>query len=143
VTGGGESRPLSGFLSEDWFEAFASSLRSAALRHLGDNGPFEALKLGVRISGVAWAPDGELAYTVVVSPAAEVIIGTDANADVVLVTPYGAARELARGSRAVGELLEAGAIRIRGDVARLLRSSELLALLATGACDTRPPDTGS
>ena len=126
----GGGRPAAGFLSEEWFEALGTNVRSAASRH-AEAAAGHGLRLGVRVTGVEWAPGGQFSYTLVIGDDTELIVGSEETADVVLVGPYAAARALADGSRSVGELLEAGSIRVRGDVARLMAAGELLSLIST------------
>jgi len=133
VSDGSESRPDSGFLSDEWVAALAARVRSAPSRHVGDTGGVEPLRLGIRITGVPWAADRRFVYTVVIAESVDVVVGSDEEADVVLVGPYEAARDLAEGRRTAADLLEAGSIKVGGDVARLLSAGNVLSLLVPGA----------
>ncbi len=130
MTGGGGGRPAVGFLSDEWFAALEKNLRSAASRHDRDGGGPAPLRLGIRLTGVPWAADGQFVYTVVIAEDAAVIVGGDEEADVVLVGDYEAARDLAQGRQTAGDLLEGGSIKVGGDVARLLSAGEILSALS-------------
>jgi hypothetical protein len=125
-----DARPASGFLSEEWFEALSAAVRTRARRHLDTESSARPLRLGIRVGEVPWSPGGQFSYTVVLARTAEVVAGSEEGADVVLVASHAAWRALAEGQRTVGELLESGSIRVRGDVARLMAAGDLLSALS-------------
>ena len=141
MSDGGGSWPDSGFLSDEWVAALTALVRAAPSPHVGDVGGVEPLRLGIRITGVPWAADRPFGYTVVIAESADVVVGNDEEADVVLVGPYEAARDLAEGRRTAADLLEAGSIKVGGDVARLLSAGNVLSLLTQGG--RVPPATAA
>lgn len=108
------------FLSNEWFTALAARLEASP--PLSGEG---SLRLGQLVPD---GPSGESRWTLCLSggkvPTIE--IGTTETADVVLVEGYEAARALAAGERGAAELLEAGDVKLRGDVAALVASLGLL-----------------
>ena len=88
------------FLSAEWFARFAAEL--------------------ARVKPVAGAPQGDVAYTVLVDDErAELVLGSTDRAAVTLVEDWTTARAIAAGSP-VSELLAAGRITLLGDANALL-----------------------
>jgi hypothetical protein len=116
------------FLSEEWLAALGEELSGSA--------PLEgegSLRLGL----VVVTDDGkeQCSYTLeLVGGEVPRLLGAGtAEAEVVLVESAAAARSRARGAATSAELLEAGAIKIRGDARALVASAGLLEQVAKAA----------
>jgi hypothetical protein len=120
-----------GFLSEEWLSHLSESLRS-----LCPPGS-EELALGVLVTEVP--PSGEdVSYLIRLGgqrPASAEFAPLE-QADVVLIEAFEDARALADGEAGAGELLETGRVKLRGDVSRLVRSGDLLAVIGAGFAAT-------
>lgn len=113
------------FGSPEWLAAFGERLAVAS--------PLEgegALRLGLLVVG----EDGStrLSYTVeLVAGERPRLLGNGTDgAEVTLVESEAAARELAGGGETAASLLEAGRIKVRGDVGALIRGADLVEQLA-------------
>lgn len=110
------------FLSAEWFAALA-----AALERVEAAGG-EAVVLGQVVTGVPSAGGGDVSYAISLGGEgpATVTVGSLEAADVVLVTAYADAHAMATGSASAASLIAAGAVKIRGDAARLVAAAALV-----------------
>ncbi len=111
------------FLSDEWLAELGAVLDRAWAGAPAEGG---SLALGQIVRD---APGGDVEYTMVLGAGAGAAGGV-AGAEVTLVESYEVARALASGERTIGEVLAAGAIRVRGDAHRLVEAQPLLERLS-------------
>lgn len=115
---------VSEFLSTGWFKSLG-----VALERLDMSGS-PAIAIGQIVTGVPTSAGAgaDICYTIVLggSQSAHVTVGSTESADVVLLVAYRDALAIASGQRTGGSLLAAGAVKIRGDAARLVEAVALL-----------------
>ena len=132
------------FLSPEW----VAELDGAARRSPALAGPAgdEPLTVEQRVRG---GPPGDVRYHVVLADGGvRFVYGPAPEPDVLLVIDYAFAAEMHRGRGSAQDALAAGALKVRGDLDRLLARSEALLAIddvfaAVRASTTFPAATGA
>jgi len=126
------------FLSPDWVSAFNEALAEAPAAGAGTEGSLVAAGGRFRVTQLVHdvPPDGGSLTTTLVlddgrlSIEREEAAGT-ATSDVTISLPYADAVALSRGELSPAEALGTGRVRVRGDLAVLVASQQLLVELAS------------
>lgn len=123
------------FLTEAWIEAFNGALVGVRLPDPGPHAGLAAAEGRFTVAQeVRGAPDGDVCLVLRASEGSlalelgpiDLSTGAGADADVTIALNYADAAALARGDLSAAEALNAGRIRVRGDLSVLAAGQELL-----------------
>jgi hypothetical protein len=126
------------FLSEEWFEAFGTALKSLPTKAAPTDAPAGELALGQIVTevphevGAAGVQEGEVRYTIVLRQdgSASLVRDSTEPANVILVEDWSTAEAIMSATASLPDLLTAGKIKLRGDSRALVSAGDLLARVA-------------